>query len=120
MPFCYSPDDASAFYSVPPLVQPVDFMTRGSYSSWGWRISGYGVLCAAVVSFLRVVIVFPCGVRMELPASSAQPHPCSFDPFIYLILTVATAIEYWPILLGIVFGPPFIGYWLDRRRQASA
>src|SRR6476620_580830 len=116
MPFCYSPDDASAFYSVPWLVQPVDLMTRRSYSSWGWRISGYGVLCAAVISFVGIAIALPCGISLGL-LGGGGPHECSFNPSLYAMFTVGMAIDHWPILLGIVFGPPIVGYSLVRRRE---
>jgi hypothetical protein len=89
-------------------------MTSRSYSSWGWRISGYGVLCAAVVSFVGSAIALPCGISLGLMGGGG-PHECSFNPSIVLIFTVGTAIDHWPILLGIVFGPPLIGSLLDRR-----
>jgi hypothetical protein len=121
MPFWYSPDDASAFYSVPPLVQPVEFMKRRTYSWWGVRVSCSIVLCIAVVALVRIAMAYNGTCGGFWPGLSAS-HPCSFwdHTSFYIILTVGIlGIVYGPILLGILLVPPLVGYWLDRRRRAS-
>jgi hypothetical protein len=64
-----------------------------------------------------------CGGFLPPPTA---PQPCrSFwnNTSFFLIVPVVTAIDYGygpPILLGILLIPPLVGYWLDRRRKASA
>jgi hypothetical protein len=120
MPFWYSPDDASAFYSAPSLLQSVDFM-RPRYFWLGVRVSCYVVLCAVAISLVGTYDGH-CG--FSWPGLSASPQPCSFwdHASFYLTLSVIGAIVYWPILLGILgilLILSLVGYWLDRRRRAS-
>jgi hypothetical protein len=120
MPFWYSRDDAPKFYSVPSLVQPVDFMNR-QYFRLGVRVSCYVVLFAVVIELMRSYDG-PCGLGW--PGLSSAPQTCSFLDRVSFSFTLyfMVAIVYWPILLvilGILLIPPLIGHMIDRQREAS-
>src|SRR5215471_14614975 len=87
MPFWYSRDDASAFYSVPALVESVDFMTRHSYSWWGVCVSCGIVLCISVFYFVAFAVSFngKCGISWTGLASSVE---CSFGDYASFILNL--------------------------------
>jgi hypothetical protein len=120
MPFWYSPDDAAAFYSFKALVQPVDSMTRRSYSRWGWLVScGIG-LCIAGILFVQSYSSYTgeCGLMPFI----GGPHPCSLGDHMSSDLTLVIGIGgvvYGPILVGVLLIPPLVGSLLDRRRRAS-
>jgi hypothetical protein len=124
MPFWYSPDDESAFYSVPSVVHLSDFMKRRRYFWWGVCISCGIVLCISVYYFVAFAMSFngKCGIGWP---GLSSPVECSFGEYAAFILnltifTIAVmAISFWPILLAILVLPPLIGYLLDRREQVS-
>jgi hypothetical protein len=74
-------------------------------------LRGVYVACG-IVLFIVIVLLVQIASSYEgtcggfLPAL-AGPRPCSFW-------------EYWPLVLAILFLPPIVGYFIDRRAKGHA
>jgi hypothetical protein len=124
MPFWYSPYDASAFHSVPSLVQPVDFMNERENLRLGVYLSCVIVLFISVFYFVTFAVSFhgKCGLSWTGLTTSVECSIVDYASFIFKLTIFAiavTAITFWPIALGILVLPPLIGYLLDRRKPVS-
>src|SRR5215510_700761 len=95
------------------LLKGVNFMKRRRYFWLGVRVSCYGLLCAAAIPLIRSYVFYDgrCGSLMPFIGG---PAPCSFWDYASFDLLVFV-IGYLPVVLGMLFIPPLVGYLLDRR-----
>src|SRR5262245_28207435 len=96
-------------------------MKSRRYLWWGVSVSCGGVLCVGLVSLVRSTLSYysVCGGLFPFLAG---PTLCSFWDYASSDLRFWFAVlilAYWPPVLGILLVPPLVGYWLDRRQQAS-
>ena len=90
------------------------YFLRGAYV-------GAGIVAFAGIAFL-IGMAFSYDGRCGgfFPGSAARR--CSLAEYLSgdaLAFALIMAEEFWPFLLGLLFLPPSIGYWVDRRVKGN-
>jgi hypothetical protein len=90
-------------------------------------LRGVYVACG-IVLFIVIVLLVQIGSSYEgtcggfLPAL-AGPRRCSLWEYVLgnaLLFVLLLGATYWPLVLAILFLPPLVGYFFDRRAKGHA
>jgi hypothetical protein len=90
-------------------------------------LRGVYVACG-IVLFIVIVLLVQIASSYEgtcggfLPAL-AGPRPCSFWEYVLgnaLLFVLPLGATYWQLVLAILFLPPIVGYFIDRRAKGHA
>lgn len=87
------------------------YFLRGVYVTCGI------FLCIAIAFLVQIGFSYDGNCGGFLPWL-AGPKPCSFWEYVsgnMLLFAVLLGATYWPLVLALLFLPPFVGYLFDRR-----
>lgn len=88
---------------------------RGVYVSCGL------FSCIAIVLLVQIGYSYDGKCGGFLPWL-AGPRPCSFWEYVSgntLLYAVILGATFWPLVLALLFLPPFVGYLLDRQHHET-